>query len=131
MAVTHPTAVRNDIADLVVDKIDAGASAGTLEYQTSGDVEVATCTFNDPAFDDAGSAGGNADGVSEANTISDDTNATGGTAAKARAFDSDSNQVFACSVTGTGGGGDIEISNTSVSPGETVSTTSLTYEAPN
>lgn len=124
MAVTHPTAVRNAVADLVVDRIDAGAGAGTLEMQTSGDVEVATLTFSDPAFGAASS------GVATASAITSDTNATGGTIAKARAKDSTGTEVFACSVTASGGGGDIELSSVVVSAGQTVAVTSLTYTAP-
>lgn len=124
MAVTHPTTVRNTLADTVVDLIDAGAGAGTLEFQTSGDVEVATCTFSATAFGAASS------GTATASAITDDTNATGGTIAKARAKDSNTTEVFACSVTNTGGGGDIELSNVVVSAGQTVSVTSLTYSAP-
>lgn len=130
MAVTHVTAIRNAIADLVVDSLDAGSGAGYMEFQTSGDSEVATLAFSDPAFDDAGSAGGNADGVATANAITSDTSATGGTVAKAKFFDSDDAQKMACSVTATGGGGDIEITSTSVGAGDTVSMSSLTYTAP-
>lgn len=124
MAVTHPTAVRNAIADLVVDRIDAGPGAGTLEFQTSGDVEVATLTFSDPAFGSASS------GTATASAITSDTSATGGTIAKARAKDSTGTEVFACSVTATGGGGDIQLSSVSVSSGQTVAVSSLTYTAP-
>lgn len=124
MAVTHPTAVRNSIADHVVDKIDAGTGAGTLEFQTSADAEVATLTFTDPAF---GAASG---GTATAAAITKDSSATGGTIAKARAKDSDANEVFACSVTGTGGGGDIELGSVVVSAGQEVSMSSLTYTAP-
>jgi len=130
LSVTHPTSLRNSLADLVVDAIDAGASAGTLEMQTSGDVEVATLTFSEPAFDDAGSAGGNADGVAAANAITKDSSATGGTIAKAVAKDSNGNVVFTCSVTGSGGGGDIELGSVVVSAGQEVSLTALTYTAP-
>jgi hypothetical protein len=129
MATTHPTAVRNALADLVVDRIDAGAAAGTLEMQTSGDAEVATLTFSDPAFDDAGAAGGNAAGCATANAITPDSSATGGTIAKARAEDSNGVEVFACSVTAAGGGGDIEMDSVVISAGQTVSLSSLTYEA--
>jgi hypothetical protein len=124
MAVTHPTAVRNAIADLVVDRIDAAAGDGILEMQTSGDSEVATLTFGDPAF------GAAANGVATANAIASDTDATGGTIAKAVAKDSDAAEVLASSVTATDGGGDIELSSVVVSAGQTVALTALTYEAP-
>ena len=121
-AVTHPTAVRNTLADAVVDLIDAGAGAGTLQFQTSGDVEVATLTYSDPAF------GAAAAGTATANSITSDTNATGGTVAKSRSYDSDSTEVFATAV-GTSGS-DINLSSLSVGSGDTVSMSSLTYSAP-
>lgn len=125
MSVTHPTAVRNAIADLVVDLIDAGAGAGTIEFQTAGSVEVATLTFSDPAF---GAASG---GTAAASAITADASATGGTIAKAVVKDSNGTEVFSCSVTATGGGGDIELNSLVVSAGQQVSLTSLTYTAPN
>lgn len=124
-AVTHSTAVRNAIADAVVDAVDAGASAGTLEFHTSGDVEVCTLTFSDPAF------GAAASGTATANAITSDTNCTGGTIAKFVVKDSNGNTIFSGSVTGTGSGGDIELSSVVVSAGQTVSLTSLNYTAPN
>ena len=125
MAVTHPSAVRIAVCDFIVDRIDAGAAAGTLEFQTSGDVEVATLTFTDPAF---GNANGSA--VATAAAITSDSSATGGTIAKARAKDSNGVEVFACSVTATGGGGNIELSSVVISAGQTVTISSLTYTAP-
>lgn len=123
MALTHVTAVRNTLADAIDDAVNAGAGAGTLEFQTSGDAEVATLTFSDPAFGAASS------GTITAGTITDDTNATGGTVSKFRIFDSNSTEVLSGTVTATGGGGDIELSSVSVGAGDTVSLTSLTYTA--
>lgn len=125
MAITHVAAVRNGLADYVVDTIDAGAGAGSLVIMTSGDVEVATLTFSDPAF---GAATG---GTATANAISDDTNATGGTAALFKVQDSNTNEVFRGTVTATGGGGDIELSSVSIGVGDTVSITAFTYSASN
>jgi hypothetical protein len=124
MAVTHPAVVRTAIANLVVLRIDAGSGPGTLEFQTAGDVEVATLTFADPAFAAAVS------GVATANPIVADASATGGTIAKARAKDSTGVEVFACSVTATGGGGDIQLNSVNISAGQQVSLTSMTYAAP-
>jgi hypothetical protein len=126
-AVTHPVAVRNSLCDLVVDLIDAGAGAGTLQLQTSGAAAVATLTFSDPAFDDAGSAGGNSDGVATANTITDDADAAGGTTDRFVARDSDTNSVFLGSVGTTGE--DINLSSVVIGNGDTVQISSLTYEA--
>lgn len=119
---TLETAARNAAADAIVDLLDAGAGAGTLEFETSGDVEVATLTFSDPAF---GSA---AAGVATASAITDDTNATGGTIAQASFYDSDSNKVLEATV-GTSGA-DINLSSLTVGAGDTVSISSLTLTVP-
>lgn len=124
MAVTHVTALRTTLADAAVDAIDAGAGAGLLEFRTAADVEVATLTFSDPAF------GAAAAGVATASAITSDASATGGTIAKAALRTSVPADVILCSVTATGGGGDIELNSVVVSAGQQVSVTSLTYTAP-
>lgn len=121
-AVTHPSAVRNAIADVVVDLLDAGAGAGTIQFQTSGDVEVATLTYSDPAFGAASA------GTATASSVTSDTNATGGTVAKSAHYDSNSTLVFSTAV-GTSGS-DINLSSLAVGSGDTVSLSSLTYSAP-
>lgn len=78
MAVTHPTAVRDGIANFVVDQLDEGTPPGSLVFQTSGDVEVATLTLANPAF------GASSSGTATAGAIVSDSSATGGTIAKAR-----------------------------------------------
>lgn len=113
---------RNAACDAIVDLIDAGAAAGTLVFQTSADVEVATLTFSDPAF------GGAAAGVATANAITADTDATGGTVAQASAFDSDGNKVVEFTV-GTSGA-DINLSSLTIGAGDTVSVSSLTVTVP-
>ncbi len=123
MAVTHATAIRNGIADYVVDQIDVGGT-GTLEFHTSGDVEVATVTFSATAF------GAAAAGVATANAITKDSSATGGTIAKFVVKSGTPADVFYGSVTATGGGGDIELSSLVVTATDEVSLTSLTYTAP-
>ena len=77
MAVTHPTAVRDAVCNLVVDLLDAESpTVGNIILQTSGSVEVATLPLTDGAFGDSAS------GVATANAITSDTSATGGTIAK-------------------------------------------------
>jgi hypothetical protein len=124
MAVTHPTAVRDGITDFVVDQLDEGTPPGTLVFQTSGDVEVATLTFNNTAFGASSSA------TATANAIVSDSSATGGTIAKARLKNAAGTDKIICSVTATGGGGDIELNSVVVSAGQVVSMSSLTYSAP-
>lgn len=123
MAVTHPTAVRNGIADFVVDQLDVGG-AGTIVMQTSGGVTVGTLTFGATAFGAASS------GTATANAITSDTNAVGGTIAKAELRNNAATAKVLCSVTATGGGGDITLSSVVVSAGQTIALSSLTYTAP-
>jgi len=126
MAITHVTAIRNTVANAVVDAIDSGSADanGDLVFMTSGDVEVATLAMTNPAF------GAAASGIATASAISDDTSATGGTVAKFKLQDRDNAEVLRGSVTATGNGGDIELSSLTVGAGDTVSMSSLTYEAP-
>jgi hypothetical protein len=125
MAVTHPLAVRQGIANFVVDQLDEGTPPGNLVFRTSGDAEVATLAFSATAF---GAADGSA--VATANALTSDTSATGGTIAKATLENAAGTAKINCSVTATGGGGDIELSSVAVSAGQTVSVSALTYTAP-
>lgn len=128
MAVTLQTSARNAACDAIVDLIDGGAGAGTLEFKTSGGTstqgngEVATLTFSDPAF---GAAAG---GVATASAITSDTNATGGTTTQAYIYDSNGNPILSCSV-GVGSG-DIQLTNNVIAATETVAITSLTVTVP-
>jgi hypothetical protein len=129
MSVVHTTTIRNGLADYVVDQIDTGGSNGVLQFQTSGDAEVATLAFAATAF------GGATGGTATAAGITADSDAAGGTIAKARIYKTadgitPTTEILSCSVTATGGGGDIELNSLVVSAGQEVSMTSLTYSAP-
>lgn len=125
MAVTLTTAARNAACDAIVDLIDAGVAAGTLELLLAdATTEVATLTFSDPAF------GAAATGVATASAITSDTSATGNAAAAtvAKLKDSAGTEVLRCSV-GTSGA-DINLSNNVIAAGETVAISSLTVTVP-
>lgn len=124
MAVTHATVLRDTLCNAAVDAIDAGG-AGTLEFQTSGDVEVATLTFSATAF------GASATGTAESNAITSDTNATGGTVAKFVIKSGAAVSIIFGSVASPTGG-DINLSSLVVGAGDTVSIAlgALTYSAP-
>lgn len=82
MAVTHPTDVRNDVADLVVDKIDV-SGPGTIVFQdgSQNDSAVATLTFSATAF------GAAASGIATAAAIVGDSDCNAGTVSKFTVFD--------------------------------------------
>jgi hypothetical protein len=122
-------------ADAVVDRLDAGAGPGTLVIfgsacpddadDADSGTTLAVLTFGDPAF---GSA---VDGVATANAITQDSSANAtGTATCFRAKDSNSNVVFQGAITTSGGGGQIVLSSTSITAGQSVAITSLTYTQP-
>lgn len=120
MTLVLETVARNAACNAVVDLLDGG----TIEFQTSGSVEVATLTFGTPAF------GAAAAGVATANAITSDTSATGGTITKAVFKNSVAASQFTVSVTATGGGGDIELSSVAIGSGDTVAMSSYTHTQP-
>lgn len=119
---TISTSARNAACNAVVDLIDAGSGAGLLVFRTSGDTEVATLTFSDPAFGNA------ATGVATASAITSDTSATGGTTTKATMEDSDATEVIEATVSTSGA--DINLSSTAIGASDTVSVSSLTVTMP-
>lgn len=122
MALTLSTAARNAACNAIVDLIDGGTGAGNLVFQTSGDAEVATLAFSATAFGNA------SNGTASAASISDDTNATGGTIAKWEAQDGDGTMIFEGSA-GTSGE-DINFSSLGIGAGDTVSVSGLDLTVP-
>ncbi len=128
MALTHVTALRNTLANAIKTAADAGTTDanGDLQIATSSAFTtiLATLNFANPAFATAAS------GTITANAIASDTNAANtGTAANFRIRDRDNAEVLRGTVSATGGGGDIQLSSTAITAGDTVSITSLTYTA--
>jgi hypothetical protein len=123
--------------DAIVDRIDAGAGAGTIKIfaatiPTDADTAVgaqvllATLTFSDPAFGNATSA---SPSVATASAITDDTSADAtDTAAWFRIADSNALTVMDGTV-GTSGD-DINFNTVAFVSGATVSITSLTVSHP-
>ncbi len=124
MAITLTTAARNAACDAIVDLVDVGTTDanGDIVFMTSGSVEVATLALAAPAF------GASSVGVATANTVSSDTNATGGTVALFKIQNKDNTEIFRGAVTVSSG--DINLSSLVVGATDTVSMSSLTVTMP-
>lgn len=124
MTVILTTTARNAACDAVVDLIDVGTTDanGDLVIMTSADAQVALLAFSNPAF---GSA---VTGVATANAIANDTNATGGTAAKFMFRNRNNVEVLRGDV-GTSGS-DLNLSSLNIGAGDTISVSSFTVTMP-
>lgn len=126
MAVTHPTAFRDTVADLVDSTLGTTAK---LKFRLSGNANspgtaAATLSFGNPAF------GASSSGVIAANAITSDTNATGNASAVATATleTGGGTVVVHCAVAASGS--DINLTGgLTIGAGDTVSCSSLTYTA--
>ena len=124
MGITLTTAARNAACDAIVDLVDGGTTDanGDLVIMTSGDVEVATLAMSNPAF------GAASTGVATASAISDDTSATGGTAALHKIQNRDNTEIWRGTV--GSGSGDLDLSSVTIGAGDTVSVSSYTLTVP-
>jgi hypothetical protein len=112
MTIAHSTATRTAAADLVVDRIDAGAAEGVIKFYTAGFgalMATITATMTPGALTGTISLAG--------------TNVM----AKFRIEDSDANEVL----TGDVGlsGADINLTNTTFNQNDTITINSITYTA--
>ena len=121
MTISHTAAVRNSLAQVILDAIDIDAGAGNLVFRTSGDVEVATLPLSTISGVIAGA-------VLTFSAITSDTSATGGVVAKATLEANLGAIVYTCNSVLTSGG-DITLSSLTVGAGDTVSVSSLVYTA--
>lgn len=117
------TATRNYLANAIDDLVNTGAGTSNLKLETSGDVEVATINFQNPAF------GAAATGViTLAGVPLQDASATGGTVAQGSIYNRNGDKVSE-SPAGTSGT-EIIMSSLTVVAGEVVTLTSLTITVP-
>lgn len=135
MAVTISTASRNAACTALAGLADAGSGPGVIEIRSgsrpasandaaSGTL-LATITCADPAFDTV--ANGT---VALASVPRAATGAADGAASWARLKDSSGATVLDCSVTATGGGGDITLNTTTISTGVAFALESFTVTMP-
>ena len=121
MALTLSVTARNAACDAVVDLLDTGATDATGDLTINADsagapgTVLVTVNLQNPAFGNAASGTASANGLPLQGTV---TNS--GTAAWFVVRDRNNAEVFRGTVTATGGGGDMEISNTSLTANETV-----------
>ncbi len=141
MAVRINTAARNALANAIATLVDGGSSAGRLRVYTGsqpagpGTAPSGTLllevTLNDPSF---GSASSGTITAAQSPALSG-TGAAAGTAGWFRVLDSTEAAgsrlwVRDGSVSAPGGGGDLQLSTTTISNGLAVSITSLTVTMP-
>lgn len=126
-AITHVTAIRNALADLVVDAIDVGSGTATgliLIEISGGATTLATIVTNLPAFGAAAAGVASGTGLNWEDTSAD----AGGTAAEFDFIDRDAAIVFEGNVQTSGG--DINLSSLTISATDIVRITSASYTAP-
>jgi hypothetical protein len=125
MAITHSTAMRNTLADAVDAAVNSGAGTATMVWKDSS-TALGTFDLANPAFGAASSGT-----ITLQSTPITDSSADGsGTADNFDVEDRDGTVVFSGSITGSGGGGDIELDSTSITAGQELELTSFTYSAP-
>jgi hypothetical protein len=119
----HPSDTRDALAEWYRDLIDAATAAGNAVFQTSTPSQVAKCELSQPC---AGSA---SSGVITFNSITSDTNATGGVIARVMFQDGDATDVIAASIA-TDTSKEPQIGDLTIAPGSTVGISTLTLTAP-
>lgn len=127
MALTHVTAIRNSLADLVVDAIDVGTTDATGDIQIATNsgfgTILSTILFANPSFGAASGGTATALGV----PLEDSNAAGGGVAANFRCRDRDNSEVFRGTVSTSGA--DMNLSSTTINAGDAVRINSFTYSA--
>ena len=128
MAVTHPVAFRNTVADLVDTTIGA---SGNLVFRLTGTAASPGTAVATLPLTGATGFGASALGIITANTITSDTNATGNASAVATATleTSGGTVIVHCAVSTTGSDINISTGGLTIGSGDTVSCSSLTYAA--
>lgn len=126
MALTLTATTASAAADAAVDLLDGGSgnSTGDIDFRNAGGTSLCVCNLADPAFNAAAS------GVASAGTIAQGVVSTQGTISTAVFRNKSNSEVFRCTVSLSGGGGDIILTGTSVNVNDTIDITSLTYTQP-
>lgn len=125
MALTLETGLRDTLANAIDDDINFGVTDanGDMKLETSGDVEVATIQFQNPAFGAAVTGL-----ITLLGTPLSDTNATGGTVAQFSLFNRNNLKILEGVVAVSGQ--DLDLSSLSVGATDTVELTSFSITVP-
>ena len=111
------------LANLIDTEINTGAGTAELIFETSGDVEVALFSLQNPAF------GASSSGVlTLAGVTLTDADAAGGTVAQASIFDRDGTKQLEMTVAVSGA--EIDLSSLAITALEIVDLTALTLAVP-
>jgi hypothetical protein len=133
-------AAQNAACNAIVDLIDAGAAAGTIDIRTGSKPAdpndaatgtlLATVPFNDPAFGNSGATVvGQAD-LAGTLPLEDASPDASGTAGWFRAKDSNGNAIFDGTVGTSGSGADMIVNTTTVTAGVPFRITSGSFTIP-
>ena len=127
MPITLSTNTRNVATDSIVDLIDTGTinPTGSINIYTSGlGILLVTLNFSNPAY-------GNAlNGRATGNPVANGVALASGTASIFTVTNRNGAEIFRGTVSGTGGGGDIELSSISIATSQTISISSSTFTMP-
>lgn len=127
-AITHSTAARNSLADQIDTLVNAGttdAQGDLVLIESSGPTDLVEFNLQDPAFGSASTGT-----ITLQGTPIETTADAAGTVDTFEVRDKDNNQIYTGSVTSTGGGGDLEMDNPTLTSGQTVSLESHSYSSP-
>lgn len=127
MTLSHASGVRNSLANVVGDAHDAGSAGDAVLRLRDGSTAIVNFSLDDPAFDTAPATSTGV--ITLQSTPIAASAVASGDVDNFITLDKDGTQVLAGSVTATGMGGDIEVSNTSIASGQDCSLESLTYTA--
>ena len=124
MAISHSTTTRNALADSVGDATDAGAGAGVLVFQSAGAADLCSVPLAADAWGVAANGRITLAAPPGAGIV-----ATAGTTTLFELRDGSAAVIVLGTVSGTSGGGDIEITNQVLAINDEITISSLTYDA--
>lgn len=124
MSITHVTTLRSALADLVDDAINTGSGTAKLRVR-AGSTTLIDFDLANPAFGAAAAGVITLQGV----PIAAQAVAAGETD-NFQLLNRDGGLEISGSVTGIGGGGDIEVTNTNIAVDQDCTLDSLSYTAP-